>query len=149
MALHNEKLSKVFEKYAGKIVNYNEMNSISLKELHKKLSGKEMRDYFKACKNVREITASDVNDALQKKLIEAVGDGTIGQYENEKGEVFLNVNQMNFIIQNSKEFEPFIIKYPPKIVDKVAEATAKAIKSAKDYRKDAKTDKLTLTPIPF
>ena len=61
----------------------------------------------------------------------------------------MNVNQMNFIIQNSKEFEPFIIKYPPKIVDKVAEATAKAIKSAKDYRKDAKTDKLTLTPIPF
>lgn len=134
MALSNNKLSKTFEKCSGKIISGIEFGLRFNEALTSSLSEKEMNVFFEAQSSNAgsAMTMLAENDTLRNKLIEAVGDGTVGQYTDMSGgnDVFINVNQLKFVF-NSKELDT--VKYPDVISKRVDEAMAQAIGTARDY----------------
>ena len=153
MALSNNVLSEIFDECAGKIISGIELGLRFNEALTKNLSEKEMSLFFKAQYSNKGSAMTRIADdaVLRNKLIEAVGDGTVGQYRDTSGgnDVFINVNQLGFVLQKSEELKTLTVKYPDVISKRVDDAMAQAIKAARNYEPDINAGRLNLTPLPF
>ena len=149
MALPNGKLSEIFDECADKIISGIELGLRFNDALAKNLSEEEMSLFYEARINNdgSALTMLTEDETLRNKLIEAVGDGTVGQYTDMSGgnDVFINVKQLSFILRDSKELNAHTVKYPDVISDRVDDAMAQAIKTARDYSGGT----LKLEPLPF
>jgi hypothetical protein len=146
--MFTQKLQDAFNACAGKIVNADELMKISMAEYASKLSPKELE----VVNTLKAATEADVqiktmsiilDDVKREKLIAAVGDGTVGMYAGDDGQVYVNANFVKFMEEALRD----IVKphMSPDLARKLDNADAEALLKARDYKDKAAT--LRLRPI--
>ena len=152
MAKVSPKLQKAFNDNAGKIINAEKVETLSLSILNETLSGEEMDQYMAIHQehDRKKAMVTLLDTETQKKLKAESGDGTLGVYLDSSHEpsnehLYLAVNFVKTLATDDY-FADMTVQYPPDLSKKVEDSLADALNASEDCREKVKQGGLKLKP---